>query len=282
MAEGRILSRRISRSFKVSALKSDTARLFFTWLIPYLDVDGRMEAEPALIKADLFPLLDHINTRAIKRLLGEIAAAGLIVLYECNGRKYLQLNQFETFQKNLRKDRETPSKIPPPLRSNSGGTPEEVRSNDGEGPAQANIREVNIIKAKAPEEDEPVDNSEKKKAPSEKNNGNGEDKSAGQKIGILFHEIRNKNPDPRYMREVQLFLENNIRANPKAIIHCLESLKNSKKTVHAPGAYLGAAMTIENGKYNAMDHEAKAAEYKKPGMVSLGAILGEINRRSHT
>jgi hypothetical protein len=43
MAEGRILSRRISRSHKLAALSSDTARMIYSWLIPYLDVEGRMD-----------------------------------------------------------------------------------------------------------------------------------------------------------------------------------------------------------------------------------------------
>ena len=154
-----MVSRRVTRSFKVAALKSDTARLFFTWLIPYLDVEGRMEASPGLIKADLFPLLGHITFRVINRLLRELSDAGLIILYECNGKLYLQLCQFIEHQRNLRKDREAPSKYPPPPDIYSGPTPDLLRSESGPTPAQAKLREEKIREAKGPDTKQPVDNS---------------------------------------------------------------------------------------------------------------------------
>ncbi len=45
MADGRILSKRVTRSDKIASLSSDTARMIYSWLIPYLDVEGRIEAD---------------------------------------------------------------------------------------------------------------------------------------------------------------------------------------------------------------------------------------------
>jgi len=128
MAEGRMLSKRVSRSDKVAELKTDTARMFYTWLIPYLDVEGRMEANLDDLKADIAPRLKHITPRIIQGILKELHTAGLIILYNINSKQYLQLTQFNEHQKNLRKDRESPSKIPPPI---DGVMPDELRQDDG-------------------------------------------------------------------------------------------------------------------------------------------------------
>ena len=131
MADGRMLSKRVTRSDKVSALSSDTARMIYSWLIPYTDVEGRMEANPRLLKGDIAPLLDHITPSVINDVLCELHEIGLIILYSSDeAKQYLQITQFEDNQKNLRKDREAPSRIPPPVadkvRINSGVSPEEV------------------------------------------------------------------------------------------------------------------------------------------------------------
>lgn len=130
MAEGRMLSKRISRSEKVAALKNDTHRMIYTWLIAYLDVEGRMEVNPALMKADIAPLLDHITAKNLSDILVALHDIGLIILYSINGKEYLQLTQFDEHQKNLRKDKEAPCKIPAltpeSVRTNSGPTPELV------------------------------------------------------------------------------------------------------------------------------------------------------------
>ena len=128
MADGRILSKRISRSSKIANLSSDTSRMFYSWLIPYLDVEGRLEADPKLLKADIAPLLDHITSKVIQNILIELHRTGLIILYTANNKQYLQLVKFDENQKNLRKDRETPSTIPE--------APAELPHTSGEAPAE--------------------------------------------------------------------------------------------------------------------------------------------------
>ena len=133
MADGRILSKRISRSVKIAKLSSDTARMIYSWLIPYLDVEGRMEADPKLLKADIAPLLEHITPKLIQNILIELHKINLICLYIIDNKQYLQLTKFNENQKNLRKDRESASSIPaaPPaeLQQDSGTTPAQLRHN---------------------------------------------------------------------------------------------------------------------------------------------------------
>jgi len=149
MAEGRIVSKRITRSQKVAALPSWMHKCAYTWLIPYLDVEGRIEADVRLLKSDVFPLEDRVTPNIIEKILLELQKAGLIVLYVVNGTRYLQLVKFNENQPNLRKDRESPSKIPAPPSDhggNCGQAPEEVRSNSGVEPEEvrAKLREVKL------------------------------------------------------------------------------------------------------------------------------------------
>jgi hypothetical protein len=159
MADGRILSKRITRSDKVSGLSTDTARMIYSWIIPYLDVDGRMEANPRLMKSDIAPLLDHITPKVIQDILDELKKEKLIILYQVENKQYLQLIKFDENQPNLRKDREKKSQIPEApaevkpkkaqLRQDSGEAPAEV-------PHKINISKDNISKVKeSPEETAP-------------------------------------------------------------------------------------------------------------------------------
>jgi len=118
MAEGRMLKRVISESKKLGKLKSDSARLLYTWLIPWLDVEGRHSADIEIIKGHIFPKVKSMKIEKIKRLLLELAEIGLIILYRNSNEDFLQLNKFFDHQK-IRKDREGETKIPAPNDENS-------------------------------------------------------------------------------------------------------------------------------------------------------------------
>ena len=77
------------------------------------------------------------------------------------------------------------------------------------------------------------------------------------------------------------FIGSNRKANPKAMLHTLQSLIRAHEAgtdVGDPYAYARATLRIEEGKYNAKDHEAQAAEYKiKPGEAqNFSAIFNAI------
>ena len=156
MAEGRMLKRVISTSPRLAALKNDTHRLIYTWLIPFLDREGRFSADARIVKGNVAPLLDHITTKIIDAALRDMAVNNLIVLYEVNGNKYLQLQRFEKHQ-NIRKDHERASDIPAPLPADDGRTTGELPADDGRttdnvatrARAEFNTREYNIREEKA-------------------------------------------------------------------------------------------------------------------------------------
>ena len=143
MAEGRILKRRISESKKLGELATHSARLLYTWLIPWLDSEGRYVADPDILKGHIFPKVKDITPEIISNDLGDLAAAGLIILYEANGEEYLEFTQ--TLQK-IRKDREAESKIPAP----PGGRQEDAGSDPGAGQEDAGTTpaEIKLNKSK--------------------------------------------------------------------------------------------------------------------------------------
>ena len=92
-----MLKKEISESKKLGALKSDSARLLYTWLIPWLDIEGRYTADPDILKGHLFPKVESMAKGKINKLLFELAEIGLIYLYKSNGEQYLQFTKFFLF-----------------------------------------------------------------------------------------------------------------------------------------------------------------------------------------
>lgn len=81
-------------SDKVNGLTIHAER-FFTRLIMKVDDYGCFYADTRLLKANLYPLLlDSIREADLLRWLAECQKAGLIVLYENEGKKYLQIIDF--------------------------------------------------------------------------------------------------------------------------------------------------------------------------------------------
>lgn len=123
MARGRMLSKDISLDEKVEALSNDTARLLFTWMIPHLDVEGRMYGDARVFKSLVAPRRNY-STQKVEKTLTEMEKLGLIVRYSVDGNQYLFAPNFEKHQTGLRKERERQSQIPPPKtelrRSNVG------------------------------------------------------------------------------------------------------------------------------------------------------------------
>lgn len=136
-----MLKRVISTSLRLAGLKNDTHRLLYTWIIPFLDIEGRLDADPRIIKGYIVPLLDHITTNTIKTALVDMEVNDLITLYTANGHTYLELQRFNKHQ-TLRRDKEHPSEIPSP--GEVGSSPGVVREQSGLTPTEDKIREDKI------------------------------------------------------------------------------------------------------------------------------------------
>lgn len=113
MPQGRIVLKRICQSRKLAALKTDGARLLYTWLIPNVDVNGCFSGDAAVIKGQVFTRLRK-SLKTIESYLQELQDANLVILYQANSDIYLNIPDFSDKQPYLNPDRETKTTIPPP------------------------------------------------------------------------------------------------------------------------------------------------------------------------
>ena len=115
MAERRMISKSISISERVNSM-SLFARLLYTWMIPHTDDFGRMTGSPMKVKALVVPMADETK-EDVERALTEMVEQDLIDWYVVDGKKYIQIKNFDKHQTGLNK--RTKSKYPDP----KDGTP---------------------------------------------------------------------------------------------------------------------------------------------------------------
>lgn len=132
MAEGRMLKRKITLSKKIAKLKSDKARLLWLYMLPFTDVEGRIEADTEDIRDEILrKQRKGYSLQKIEECLQDLHGVGLIILYTSkNSKRYLQFTKFLDEQ-SLRRDKEAKSQIPAPstgvVREQDGTTPPEVK-----------------------------------------------------------------------------------------------------------------------------------------------------------
>lgn len=104
-----------NRILKESICTSDTVdtlswfeEVFFYRLIVNCDDYGRMDARPAILKANLFPL-KNITVADIEKTLNKLSAAGLVYRYIVNDKPYLQLVTWEKYQQVRSKKSKCPA-----------------------------------------------------------------------------------------------------------------------------------------------------------------------------
>jgi len=94
--ERRMLSRTISISKKLSKV-SDQAALLFSWIIPHVDDDGRIEGDPQTIKAQVVPR--RWNVELVETYLMELSDVRLINYYKTDPENtFIEIIQFLRFQ----------------------------------------------------------------------------------------------------------------------------------------------------------------------------------------
>lgn len=86
------------------------ARLVWIGLISQADDEGRGRANPVYIKSTLFAYDEDMGLSKITKALNEIMNVMSISVYEVDGKRYYQLDNWDKFQTI---NRPTPSQIPP-------------------------------------------------------------------------------------------------------------------------------------------------------------------------
>lgn len=154
MAQGRMIARKISMNkdlprlianldAKLGAPHGAMAALLYTWSIAHLDVEGRMNGDPNVVKGNIVPRISFITAEFVEVYLVAMAEVGLVVYYEADGDRWLQFPGFASVQVGLRKDRESASRAPRPEAGIiiAGVTPAASRTDAGSGPAEEKGRE---------------------------------------------------------------------------------------------------------------------------------------------
>lgn len=103
---------------------SPLAETLFYRLLVTVDDFGRTDARPAMVKASCFPIKDSVTATSCRKLLDELRNAGLIRLYEANGKPYLELSKWD----NPPRAKESRFPAPPPT---SADTTEAAEVEDG-------------------------------------------------------------------------------------------------------------------------------------------------------
>lgn len=144
MAEGRFVSKSISTDYELNCVVSLEADYLFEKCIPHLDRDGRMTGHPGEVKAKAVPLRAEMSVDVVNDCLGELAAAGLVLWYEVEGKPALWFKGFAPHNKGMRYEREATSRLPAPnhpkaqrlttlLRESSVSSPAEVKGSEVKG-----------------------------------------------------------------------------------------------------------------------------------------------------
>lgn len=125
MPVGRVILKSISDSHKLPKLKTDGARLLYTWLLTHLDVNGCFSGDPQVIKGKVFTRLNK-SIKAVENYLNDMEENKLIIRYQVNGDIFLNVPDFVEKQPSLRPEREGQTNIPLPSKDLLKKTPEHL------------------------------------------------------------------------------------------------------------------------------------------------------------
>ncbi|RXZ84455.1 hypothetical protein EBB07_00060 [Paenibacillaceae bacterium] len=122
MARKRMIDPKFWEDGKIGSLEP-LARLLFMGLISQSDDEGRLNGHPSLIKSSIFPYDGDITIEKVEGWLEQLSGFKLIIRYEIDFQKYIQVTNFIKHQTI---NRPQVSKLPPPFTEESVN----VHSND--------------------------------------------------------------------------------------------------------------------------------------------------------
>ena len=135
----RLLREGILTSERVNALECDE-EVFYRRLMSVVDDWGRFSAKPMLLRAALYPLkLDSVSDADMDRLLIAVQNAGLAIIYEVSGKKYLELIDFNQQIRAKSSKYPTPISNDKQLQSICKATVNQMNSDDKQPLATAHL-----------------------------------------------------------------------------------------------------------------------------------------------
>ena len=99
------------KSEKLQAASAEAERCYWR-LLPHCDDEGRAEDDPRNLRSEMFPIAEPpLPADVVDGWLEELCKLELIVRYEINGKRYLQVTRWHDYQKPQHPKE---SVIPPP------------------------------------------------------------------------------------------------------------------------------------------------------------------------
>lgn len=91
---------------------SDKAKILYVGMIVFADDDGRLKGDSILIKRKIYPPHEDVKIEEVKKHIGELVKAKLIVYYKVEDEYFIQHPNWTKYQ-SLRQDRKKDSDLPP-------------------------------------------------------------------------------------------------------------------------------------------------------------------------
>jgi hypothetical protein len=247
MPEGRILLKRIAQSKKLAALKTDGARLLYTWTLPHLDINGCFHGDAEILNGLIFTRLNK-DVEEVEEYLKDIEANGLIVRYDSNGDTYQIYPDFEDKQPKLQRNKEAKPSIPLP-------TPEQLPTNSGVRADFPGTSKAKQSKGKQIKE---------QPSAASLHYSDQIETNYVEQIDKLCEWLEKKHPGFPYK-----FVQKNCKAHPEAIIEVLQMVKKyteADKLEKGPWPISNKTIGKIKGNYNEREntraHEAIKEELK--------------------
>lgn len=150
MPVGRVLLKSISQGARPAYLKTDGARLLFSWLNSWVEYTGCYHGDAKMINRLVLTRLGK-SDRLVEAYLTDLEANDLVIRYQVGRERYLCIPDMAEKQPNLRPEKEAKAMFPlPPAdllaawrerrakakAAQAGVTPDQGRSKAGVGPSQ--------------------------------------------------------------------------------------------------------------------------------------------------
>ena len=255
----RIIKESICTSDSIDGLTWFEEVLFYR-LIVNCDDYGRFDGRPAIIKNRLFPLKESLTAKAVSEAINRLASAGMVALYEFEGKPYLYLPTWNCHQ-SVRSKR---SKYPSPDVPGNSPAGEEQAADGSDEQHESICKQMNSDESKCPRN--PIQSESNPNPIREADAGNapaGEDPAPPP-------------ADTELAKVMNLYL-NRVNALPSP--SCIDELKSYTKLLGADVCCKAIEVALDDKKSSWSYIKAILQSYSRDGVRSLADVQERDARR---
>lgn len=255
----RIIKESICTSDSIDGLTWFEEVLFYR-LIVNCDDYGRFDGRPAIIKNRLFPLKESLTARAVSEAINRLASAGMVALYEFEGKPYLYLPTWNCHQ-SVRAKR---SKYPSPDVAGNAPAGEDPAADGSDEQHESICNQMISYESKCPRN--PIQSESNPNPIREADAGNA---PAGE-------EPAPPPADTELAKVMNLYL-NRVNALPSP--SCIDELKSYTKLLGADVCCKAIEVALDDKKSSWSYIKAILQSYSRDGVRSLADVQERDARR---